>query len=207
MIEDEPLRCLNCQKFGMGHLAGECQHPAVCAHCGHAHKTWDCTDRGNPAKYRCINCQQAGHASWDPHCPEFIKRKNERRHAKGAHKYFVTNEEWTWEKSWKGDSPFMTARELMNPNLTHPPPHRTGQQRIPQEQIHRMNPQGPQQNMIARNPTPRGYETGATLETMVSPGGRAEMAAAAEMAADSGHQTLQIIMHMTAGVTTHAMYE
>lgn len=119
LLEQEPLRCLNCQLLGARHLAAECPYPPACGNCGHTHKTADCSVRNDPSKHRCINCKTAGHASWDRNCPDFQRRLRNKRDSRTDYKYVVTEDEWTWERRWKngGNEGVVSARQSLRPFL------------------------------------------------------------------------------------------
>ncbi|OSD02294.1 hypothetical protein PYCCODRAFT_1367743 [Trametes coccinea BRFM310] len=94
---DEPKRCARCQQYG-GHFAREC--PAAgdtCATCAGPHPTSQCNET-DPARFRCANCNEQGHAAWDHNCPT-LRAKVRARLAKKADagfRFFVTNNPETW---------------------------------------------------------------------------------------------------------------
>jgi hypothetical protein len=115
LLETEPMRCLNCQDTTTGHLAADCRNPAACANCGHAHRTAECKVRSDPSQYRCIPCKSAGHASWDRNCPTFRRRLNNMKSTKNDYRYIVTEEEWTWERTWKQGGELPQIRQIVTP--------------------------------------------------------------------------------------------
>jgi hypothetical protein len=128
MLEAEPMRCANCNSYE--HLAAECKNHAACAVCSHAHRTAECGVRGDPTQYRCVNCKQGGHTAWDHSCPDYLRRLHNLRSGKIQYKFFVTTEDWTWEKRWESGGSFVRAGQLVGP----PPLPRnrpTAQQRPP----------------------------------------------------------------------------
>ncbi|CEL58619.1 hypothetical protein RSOLAG1IB_12163 [Rhizoctonia solani AG-1 IB] len=64
----EPMRCLRCQRYG--HKASKCVSGPddVCSHCGGAHRIANCT---NKEKKWCVSCQSSAHCSFDRECPTF----------------------------------------------------------------------------------------------------------------------------------------
>ncbi|CCO33014.1 hypothetical protein RSOLAG1IB_09317 [Rhizoctonia solani AG-1 IB] len=64
----EPLRCLRCQRYG--HKAVKCVSGPndVCSQCGEAHRIANCTNKG---KKWCVPCQSDAHCSFDRECPTF----------------------------------------------------------------------------------------------------------------------------------------
>src|ERR1700761_307033 len=73
-LDSERRRCLNCQKYGIDHLAANCLSKTICGTCGGDHRTSQCYE-ADPATHSCASCQAKGHASWSRDCPEFIKRR------------------------------------------------------------------------------------------------------------------------------------
>ena len=69
----EPRRCLKCQVLNANHLAARCMHADTCSTCGGEHRMADCIE-SDQGKFHCINCNQAGHASWDHLCPRFVDK-------------------------------------------------------------------------------------------------------------------------------------
>lgn len=95
---DEPKRCARCQAYG-GHFARECKAAHdVCANCAGVHPTSQCGVAGDPAHYRCANCNEDGHAAWDRACPALRKRVSAHVHRKAdsGFRFFVTNAPDTW---------------------------------------------------------------------------------------------------------------
>jgi hypothetical protein len=97
-LETEPMRCANCNLYD--HLAAECKNCTACANCTRPHKTGECDVRGDPSKFRCVNCKGIGHAAWSQSCPEYERRLGILRSTRIHYRFFVTEEEWTWEKRW-----------------------------------------------------------------------------------------------------------
>ncbi|KAI0310475.1 hypothetical protein OF83DRAFT_1031996, partial [Amylostereum chailletii] len=65
--QDDITVCYNCQRHD-GHFAASCPNAMVCGWCGsqeHDHRV--CTVQ-NPEEYFCVNCGNAGHATWDHAC-------------------------------------------------------------------------------------------------------------------------------------------
>ncbi|QRV82366.1 hypothetical protein RhiJN_21102 [Ceratobasidium sp. AG-Ba] len=77
-LEEDPIRCLRCQKFG--HKSTDCRSPQdICRQCGGKHRSSACD---SPGTTRCANCGSDEHASWFRKCPEFEKARikfNKRR--------------------------------------------------------------------------------------------------------------------------------
>ena len=59
----------------------------------------DCIE-SDQGKFHCINCNHAGHASWDCLYLRFIGkcRRAERTDPKHIYRYFLWQEAWTWEQ-------------------------------------------------------------------------------------------------------------
>ncbi|KAI0706675.1 hypothetical protein C8Q76DRAFT_629637 [Earliella scabrosa] len=94
---EEPKRCMRCQRLD-GHFAKDC--PAshdVCARCAGAHPTTQCTVN-DPSAFKCANCGQVGHATWDLACSERLAkvRALAARKADSGFRFFVTNNPETW---------------------------------------------------------------------------------------------------------------
>ncbi|KAJ7062844.1 hypothetical protein C8F01DRAFT_985866, partial [Mycena amicta] len=76
----EPVRCLNCQKIGTGHVAVTCpDKESVCARCGRGHRTGECMALNDDRK--CSNCRDCGdgreyegHGAADCQCPVFLAK-------------------------------------------------------------------------------------------------------------------------------------
>ncbi|KZS86623.1 hypothetical protein SISNIDRAFT_396131, partial [Sistotremastrum niveocremeum HHB9708] len=67
-IDQEPRRCLNCQKLDANHNAAQCPGPVACGYCAKDHRTETCQGpRQN--KIKCANCQVEGHSARDRACP------------------------------------------------------------------------------------------------------------------------------------------
>lgn len=97
-LDPEPRRCLNCQKFGTGHLAANCPSKTVCGTCGKEHRSSQCYE-ADPTNHYCENCHKKGHASWSRDCPDFTKRRIGMQNEEGKYRYYVVeDEEWTWER-------------------------------------------------------------------------------------------------------------
>ncbi|QRV84550.1 hypothetical protein RhiJN_12566 [Ceratobasidium sp. AG-Ba] len=77
-LEEDPIRCLRCQKFG--HKSTTCRSPQdVCCQCGGSHRSSACDKLGTT---QCANCGSDEHSSWYRKCPEYEKAKidfNKRR--------------------------------------------------------------------------------------------------------------------------------
>ncbi|QRV92279.1 hypothetical protein RhiJN_20297 [Ceratobasidium sp. AG-Ba] len=72
-LEEDPIRCLRCQKFG--HKSTTCRSPQdVCRQCGGNHRSSACD---KPGTTKCANCGSDKHASWFRKCPEYEKAKVE----------------------------------------------------------------------------------------------------------------------------------
>src|ERR1700761_1127748 len=99
LLEPEPVRCLNCNQYSVGHIAANCPNKVVCGNCAGEHHTTTCPHKDDD-HVRCSNCDGPGHAAWSRNCPEFIRRKAQLQNARGGgrYKYIVTKEEWTWEQ-------------------------------------------------------------------------------------------------------------
>ncbi|KAI0753213.1 hypothetical protein C8Q80DRAFT_1074021, partial [Daedaleopsis nitida] len=70
----EPFRCAKCLRFQPYHQAKDCpaekQTCGTC--CSTAHKTQDCTVTAR-SRFKCVVCQEVGHASWDRNCPAYCE--------------------------------------------------------------------------------------------------------------------------------------
>ena len=91
--KQEPLQCLKCR--GWEHKAQDCTAQIdTCGTCGGDHHTSSCQIKG---KLFCASCKSNGHASWDRHCPEFIRRcaVYDERHPENNTAYFPTEQDWT----------------------------------------------------------------------------------------------------------------
>ncbi|KAF8119716.1 hypothetical protein EV363DRAFT_1093590, partial [Boletus edulis] len=98
-MQPEPTRCYKCQVIG-NHFAKNC--PAgeeTCGTCSaHDHSTKDCTIT-DPMYRFCINCKQAGHASWDRECRSFTAARDHlsARNKEATLKYFpVPDDPLSW---------------------------------------------------------------------------------------------------------------
>lgn len=65
-------RCYNCQRYR--HISGNCLFSTQCGRCAGKHKSDDCTlpkpsPEANPEKYKCVNCNEAGHWAGAKDCP------------------------------------------------------------------------------------------------------------------------------------------
>ncbi|QRV95418.1 hypothetical protein RhiJN_23436 [Ceratobasidium sp. AG-Ba] len=70
-LEEDPIRCLKCQKYG--HKSTSCRsYQDICRPCGGKHRSSAC-DR--PGLTQCANCRSDEHASWSRDCPEFLKAR------------------------------------------------------------------------------------------------------------------------------------
>lgn len=99
----EPRRCLKCQKLGAGHLAANCpQKTETCGTCAQDHRTEAC-QVSEQSRYRCTNCQEDGHATWDRQCPTFLtSTKNHiSKNPENKYRYFPTNDPGTWETTYQ----------------------------------------------------------------------------------------------------------
>lgn len=103
-LEQEPRRCLKCQKYGRGHLAGECkQERDTCTICAKEHKTRDCKET-DPTNFSCITCKAKGirhdHLASARSCPAFMEAKArlDYRTPEAKYRYFPTDQTWTWEQ-------------------------------------------------------------------------------------------------------------
>jgi hypothetical protein len=66
-LEEDPLRCLKCQKFG--HMAAKCKESSdTCSQCGGPHHFQACDQK---EKMHCVSCGVSDHCSWDRKCPAF----------------------------------------------------------------------------------------------------------------------------------------
>lgn len=97
----EPRRCLKYQHLGARHFPAECKSiHDTCDTCGSInHATRQC-EVLEPDEYRCVNCDMAGHASWDRLCPAFLreKQKLEKRQPDLKYRFFpVATNPSTWE--------------------------------------------------------------------------------------------------------------
>ena len=88
----EPQRCLKCQKVGASHIAAECkQEKDTCGSCGNDHRTTECTIT-DTTLYKCVNCNESGHAAWDCQCSTFIRANSlfNAKHPENRYRYFPT---------------------------------------------------------------------------------------------------------------------
>ena len=94
----EPMRCAKCHKYNAGHLARDCPiSREVCGTCGKNHKTVNCLLH-EQSQFHCVNCNAAGHATWDRECPVFmeqLKRMNA-RHPENGLRFFPTSDPDSW---------------------------------------------------------------------------------------------------------------
>jgi hypothetical protein len=95
--DEEPQRCMKCQKFD-AHLAYACKSAVdVCGRCAENHRTVNCPVTDSGLK-RCSNCKVSGHAAVDRTCPFFqkeVQRKRARDPTMGYH-YVPTADPKTW---------------------------------------------------------------------------------------------------------------
>ncbi|QRV94576.1 Reverse transcriptase from transposon X-element protein [Ceratobasidium sp. AG-Ba] len=129
-LAKKPVRCTKCQKFG--HPTKQCKSPTfVCGTCPGQHDTKDCRDRVN---VYCRTCGVQGHPTWDTKCPGYYAEcaSFATRVPDNLYKYFVTSEEWTWEKvtdakqSITSPPPFQPTAAAFSrpppPRFPRPPP-------------------------------------------------------------------------------------
>ena len=73
--------CASCHRFG--HYHAECDSKPCCGYCGDEdHSSQQCPihQQKDPAKYKCVNCEQlgkksAGHSSRWHSCPSYIEQQ------------------------------------------------------------------------------------------------------------------------------------
>jgi hypothetical protein len=123
----EPRRCLRCQRYNVRHMAAECDGMSTCGTCAKEHRTAECGET-NPDRYKCVNCDATGHASWDRTCPKFLaaSERIEKSDPESTYKYFPDENPWTWEQQHTegeklmGNVPVTGTRELEAPPLEVP---------------------------------------------------------------------------------------
>jgi hypothetical protein len=98
-MKREPRRCLKCQKYNARHVAAGCDSQDTCGTCGGGHRTAEC-EENDPHRFKCMNCNAPGHASWDRTCPVFkaaciAAEKSDPEH---TYKFFPNENPWTWEQ-------------------------------------------------------------------------------------------------------------
>ncbi|KAG8783400.1 hypothetical protein FRC12_019764 [Ceratobasidium sp. 428] len=70
-IEEEPTRCLKCQKYG--HRVAKCTATRdYCSQCGDDHRSSACPDR---RRRYCVSCNFDKHASWFRGCPAYERER------------------------------------------------------------------------------------------------------------------------------------
>ena len=90
----EPIRCLNCQKYGHERRNCHAASPS-CARCAGSHATDACpTDNFTP---KCVNCS-GHHTSFNRDCPTFWDKCLfiDRRCPENKLVFYPTDEPWTW---------------------------------------------------------------------------------------------------------------
>ncbi|QRV98602.1 hypothetical protein RhiJN_26621 [Ceratobasidium sp. AG-Ba] len=123
-LAKKPVRCTKCQKFG--HPTKQCKSPTfICGTCPGQHDTKDCRDRRN---VYCRTCAVTGHPTWDTKCPGYYAEcaSYATRVPDNLYKYFVTSEEWTWEKVTDAKQSITTPPPFQPTaaSYSHPPPPR-----------------------------------------------------------------------------------
>ena len=91
--KQEPIQCMKCRRWG--HFANEClSDKDACGSCGEEHRTNTCK---NKDKLFCVSCGDSSHASWDRHCPEFLRRCAiiDDRNPQNAMPYYPADQDWT----------------------------------------------------------------------------------------------------------------
>lgn len=94
-----PIRCYHCQRYG--HIAGNCpskNEPKKCPTCTNVHERDECQAK-RKGDFICVNCNDAGHATWDPSCPAHQREmeKTIQRDTEAKSKFYQTEEDWTQE--------------------------------------------------------------------------------------------------------------
>ena len=87
-------------------MPAHCDRADTCGTCWNEQKTAEYGET-DPTKFKCINCNKTGHASWDHTCPKFITACDnvEKTDPEHTYKYFPNDNPWTWEQhSHIGDS-------------------------------------------------------------------------------------------------------
>jgi hypothetical protein len=122
-MKREPRRCLKCQKYNARHIAAECDSQDTCGTCGGGHRTANC-EEDDPRKFKCMNCNADGHASWDRTCPVFKTAciSAEKSDPEHTYKFFPNENPWTWEQQ-------NTTEE--NEDTTNPPRKASAQEGRP----------------------------------------------------------------------------
>jgi hypothetical protein len=116
-MKREPRRCLKCQKYNARHIAAGCDNQDTCGTCGGGHRTAQC-EESDPRKFKCMNCNADGHASWDRTCPVFkaacmAAEKSDPEH---TYKYFPDENPWTWEQQNAAEEDEDTDNLLKRPS-------------------------------------------------------------------------------------------
>lgn len=92
--QSEPLRCLQCQRYG--HMAKACQQKdaPTCGQCGEAHVIKQCADT---TKKHCVLCSFNNHSSSDRNCPAFRPKlcSHNLTHAANLMPFFPSTQNWT----------------------------------------------------------------------------------------------------------------
>ncbi|EUC61565.1 reverse transcriptase from transposon X-element protein, putative [Rhizoctonia solani AG-3 Rhs1AP] len=106
-------RCYKCQQSG--HRATECtQDQDTCGTCGKAHRADTCHEIRN---LYCTTCKEAGHATWNRRaCRNYLAASNSKslHVADRYYKYYITNEDWTWESATNRDNREVEPRATLN---------------------------------------------------------------------------------------------
>lgn len=61
-------QCHTCQRWG--HATSNCHATIICMHCAEKHSTKECPNKGNPKKYKCVNCGK-NHAANNTECQAY----------------------------------------------------------------------------------------------------------------------------------------
>ena len=91
--KQEPIQCMKCRRWG--HFVTEClSDKDTCGTCGEEHRTNTCKTKD---KRFCVSCGDNSHASWDRHCPEFLRRCAilDERNPQNTMPYYPTDQDWT----------------------------------------------------------------------------------------------------------------
>ncbi|TFY52505.1 hypothetical protein EVJ58_g9981 [Rhodofomes roseus] len=119
----EARRCLKCQKFEPSHLAAQCKGDETCGSCTSTeHRTQECT--ASVMEWKCVNCDELGHASWDRTCPSFIRanRKLQQSDPTSKYRFYPDLEDprtWELRSGWTD----WEAIPVTSPPSRAPPPH------------------------------------------------------------------------------------
>ncbi|KAH9913257.1 uncharacterized protein B0H18DRAFT_841817, partial [Fomitopsis serialis] len=102
----EARRCMKCQRLEPGHMASDCTETAKCGTCASPeHTTQKC--KVPPGRKRwCVNCEVAGHASWERHCPSFMEanHKIQRANTLEQYRFFpIADDPTSWEPRYVPD--------------------------------------------------------------------------------------------------------